>query len=72
MAYNGCVIRNSEGTMELEITVENRHTETEEQERIPDPEEALRILEEIRLQSGKFIYEYPARLRRTIEVIRRK
>ena len=72
MAYNGCVTSYSEVTMELEITVENRHAETKEQERIPDPEEALRILEEIRLQSGKFIYEYPARLRRVVEIIRRK
>ena len=29
-------------------------------------------LELLRLESGKFLYEYPARFRRTVEVIRRK
>lgn len=35
------------------------------------PEERLDALEALRLQSGKFLYEYPARLSRVIEVIRK-
>ncbi len=35
------------------------------------PEERLDALELLRLQSGKFLYEYPARLSRTIEVVRK-
>jgi hypothetical protein len=35
------------------------------------PEERLDALEALRIQSGKFIYEYPARLSRVIEVIRK-
>ena len=57
--------------MELSITVE-RKGQSGVTERVDDPVEALRILEELRLQAGKFIYEYPARLRRTVEVVRRK
>ena len=40
---------------------------------IPDtPEERLDLVEKLRLQAGKFIYEYPARLQRTVKIIRRK
>ena len=35
------------------------------------PEERLDALEQLRLQSGKFLYEYPARLVKVIEVIRK-
>ena len=35
-------------------------------------EERLEIVEQLRLESGKFLYEYPARLRRIIKVIRTK
>ncbi|MFA6291114.1 MAG: hypothetical protein WC637_04995 [Victivallales bacterium] len=35
------------------------------------PEERLDALEQLRLQSGNFLYEYPARLSRTIEVVRK-
>ena len=35
------------------------------------PEDRLDALEQLRLQSGKFLYEYPARLSRIIEVVRK-
>jgi hypothetical protein len=35
------------------------------------PEDRLNALEELRLQSGKFLYEYPARLSRVIEIVRK-
>ncbi len=35
-------------------------------------EECLNILEQLRLQAGKFLYEYPARFRRVIKIIRKK
>lgn len=35
------------------------------------PEERLDALEQLRLQSGNFLYEYPARLSRIIEVVRK-
>ena len=58
--------------MERTITVDKLHEENHESDYIADPEEALDLLEDLRLQSGKFIYDYPARLRRTVEVVRRK
>ena len=58
--------------MDFEITVEKLRDEGSKSEFVPDPVEALNILEQLRLQSGKFLYEYPARLRRVVEVIRRK
>lgn len=35
------------------------------------PEYRLDVLEQLRLESGKFLYEYPARLRRVISVTRK-
>ena len=58
--------------MDLSISVEKLHKENKQSEYIADPNEALNIVEELRLQSGKFIYEYPIGFRRVIEVIRRK
>ena len=34
-------------------------------------EESLDTLERLRLEAGKFLYEYPARLRRTVTIIRK-
>ena len=58
--------------MNRSIVVEKLHYENKSSEYIEDHEKALNIVEELRLQSGKFIYEYPTGFRRVIEVIRRK
>ena len=58
--------------MNLSISVEKLHHEDKHSEYIADKEEALNIVEELRLKSGKFIYEYPIGFRRVIEIIRRK
>jgi hypothetical protein len=34
------------------------------------PEERLDAVEGFRLEAGKFLYEYPTRLRRVLEIIR--
>jgi len=36
------------------------------------PEYRLDVLEQLRIESGKFLYEYPARLQRVIRVTRKK
>jgi len=36
------------------------------------PEYRLDVLEQLRLEAGNFLYEYPARLQRVISVTRRK
>jgi hypothetical protein len=58
--------------MEFTVTVEKLHEADSREGYVADPEDALNLLEELRLQAGKFLYEYPTRLRRTIEVVRRK
>lgn len=58
--------------MDYTISTEKMHQQKQTPEYIRDPEEALDLLEILRLESGKFLYEYPARFRRVFEVIRRK
>ena len=35
------------------------------------PEERLDIVEQLRLEAGKFLYEYPSRLQRLVTITRR-
>ena len=61
--------------MEMTVSVSKLHENDSQKKRedlyIPDPEKALDLLERLRVESGKFLYEYPARFRRVIEVTRR-
>ncbi len=61
--------------MEMTVSVcklhENDSQKNKEDLYIQDPEKALDLLERLRVESGKFLYEYPARFRRVIEVTRR-
>ena len=58
--------------MKLTITT---HAEQARQDRAywieQPPEERLNEVERLRLEAGKFLYEYPSRLRRTVAVTRR-
>jgi hypothetical protein len=59
--------------MKYEIKIRKLHEKTEEDDNyISDPVECLDIVERLRLESGKFLYEYPTTFRRIIKVIRRK
>ena len=58
--------------MKMNIIVSRIHEEQKHDDYVSDPLIALDIVERLRLESGKFLYEYPARFRRIIEVIRRK
>lgn len=59
--------------MELKVKVKKLHSQEKEDWDIPANADArLDVVEQLRLQSGKFLYEYPARLRRTVKVIRAK
>ena len=55
--------------MKLTITT---HAEQARQDRAywlkQPPEERLNEVERLRLEAGKFLYEYPSRLRRTVAV----
>jgi hypothetical protein len=57
----------------LAFTVTDRRSQAEadrEAWRACTPEERLDAVEALRLQAGKFLYEYPARLRRLLTVAR--
>ena len=59
--------------MDLKVTVKKLHNREKEDWNIPDnPESRLDVVEQLRLQSGKFLYEYPARFRRIVKVVRAK
>lgn len=55
----------------MKIVVKKLHEEGNKSEN-NTPEERLDLLEKLRLESGKFLYEYPAGFQRIIKVIRRK
>jgi hypothetical protein len=48
--------------MDLTVTVDKLHAE-EDQGYVADSEEALNLVELLRLEAGRFLYEYPAGLR---------
>ncbi len=60
--------------MDRRIQVSN-HEELQrldrERFRAMTPEERLDIVERLRLEAGKFLYEYPTRLRRVLTVTRK-
>jgi len=59
--------------MRFEIKVKKIHAKADEDDNfISDPEECLDIVERLRLEAGKFLYEYPTPFRRVVKVIRRK
>jgi hypothetical protein len=58
--------------MKLKVTT---HRQQAEQDRAywcsRTPEERLDALERLRLEAGRFLYEYPSRLQRTVTIARR-
>ena len=61
--------------MKTEITItthEEQRKKDRQYWRSLTPEERLDIVEQLRLEAGKFLYEYPARLQRVITVTRKK
>jgi len=60
--------------MDIKPTVTTRQEQAKADRaywRAQSAEARLNHVEELRLQAGKFLYEYPARLRRVITVTRR-
>ncbi len=58
-----------------EITVFNKFNDLAKKDRdfwkTRSPEERLNAVEDLRIQSGKFLYEYPARLRRVVKITKK-
>ncbi len=57
--------------MEQQISVKKLHYE-EIDDAIENPEDRLDLVEILRLEAGKFLYEYPTTFRRVIKVVRRR
>jgi hypothetical protein len=58
--------------MKLKITSSEEQTRQDRKYwRSKTPEERLGELEKLRIQAGKFLYEYPSRLRRVIKITRK-
>jgi len=62
--------------MQKKIAVYKNHAALEAQDResylAMSPEERLDQVESLRIEAGKFLYEYPARLHRIVTITRRK
>ena len=59
--------------MSPSITVRKLHeTSKSNDEYNNNPDECLDIVERLRIEAGKFIYDYPTTFRRVIKIIRRK
>jgi len=60
--------------MKKQLTVTN-HAEQAEKDRAywreRTPEERLDAVEILRIEAGKFLYEYPSRLRKVVSITRR-
>ena len=62
--------------MQKKITVYRNHNDLQKHDSRffagLTPEERLNHVELLRMEAGKFLYEYPARLRRVVTITRRK
>jgi hypothetical protein len=58
----------------MKITVISKNRDAKPEDKIPEsPEERLDLVEKLRREAGKFIYDgYPERLRRVITVVRKE
>jgi hypothetical protein len=52
------------------ITVRKMH-DGEPEALMENPEERLDLVEKLRLEAGKFLYEYPTSFRRVVTVVRK-
>ena len=58
--------------MNLTISVRKKDHNTIEDDFIENPEESLGLVERLRIEAVKFLYEYPTTFRRIVKVIRKK
>ncbi len=58
--------------MDNKIIVKKLHDKSTKEDYVADPEESLSIVELLRIEAGKFLYEYPTTFPRVIKVIRKQ
>jgi len=56
----------------MKITVRKLHSKKSDDDVPKTPRARLEMLEQLRIQAGKFLYDYPARFRRVVNVVREK
>jgi len=56
----------------MQITVKKIHDKDVDNDQPKTPEERLSLVESLRIEAGKFLYEYPTAFRRVVSVIRKK
>jgi hypothetical protein len=56
----------------MNITVKRFHSKKTDADIPKTPEQRLELVELLRIQAGKFLYDYPARFRRVVKVVRAK
>ena len=56
----------------MKIVVKKLHETSNDNDIPKSAEKRLDLVEQIRIQSGKFLYEYPTRFRRIIKITRKK
>ena len=58
-------------TMKVFTSFESHERDEKKRRLSMTPEDRLNEVESLRIEGGKFLYEYPARLRRVIKITRR-
>lgn len=56
----------------MKLVVKQFHSKKSDSDIPKKPEQRLEQVEELRIISGKFLYDYPARFRRVVKVVRAK
>jgi hypothetical protein len=58
--------------MNSQITVRKLHQKQDSSDFVENHEDSLDLVERLRIESGKFLYDYPTTFRRIVTVVRRK
>jgi hypothetical protein len=59
-------------TINHRIIVRKLHQDETSDDFMENPEDCLDLVEQLRKEAGKFLYDYPTTFRRIITVVRRK
>jgi hypothetical protein len=58
--------------MDARIKVRKLHDRRDSDQHIANPVERLDLVERLRMEAGKFLYDYPTTFRRVVTVVKRE
>jgi hypothetical protein len=59
--------------MDRTVAVKKLHDPpSNDEEIITNPEDSLELVERLRIEAGKFLYDYPTTFRKTVTIVRRE